>query len=376
VSRPALAAGSRSTLAWPGGLRHDTTVEQPAGNPGASAKDIAMAKNAHWSDNLKGVERAALAATGQAYRSQETILEHLLTYYRPKTVVDIGCGPGYWLYFCRALGIQDVHGYDTVDLPAEEQELPAEFYSRADLSKPMDFERKADLAISTEVAEHIEVAQVEIFIDNLTRASDVVLFSAALPYQGGLGHVNENWVEYWFQLFSKRNYRCFDIFRLPLWNDSRIHYYYRQNILLFVHQDRTPEFEAKGLQEEPHPLSLIHPDLYIQAVNRGRPPEARRLAQDARLYYQCVAATQETFRSNEQNYTYGRENVWYDIGKVKSMKEQLEQERTGFRRQIQDLKHEIRILRHEREGWLNSTSWRVTKPLRTLAIFFRKGRKT
>jgi SAM-dependent methyltransferase len=333
-----------------------------------------MAKNAHWSDNLHGVERAALAATDQAYRSQETILEHLLTYYRPKTVVDIGCGPGYWLYFCRALGIQDVHGYDTIDLPAEERELPAEFYSRADLSKPMDFERKADLAISTEVAEHIESAQVETFIENLTKASDVVLFSAALPYQGGIGHVNENWVEYWVQLFSKRNYRCFDIFRIPFWNDSRIHYYYRQNILLFVHQDRVPEFEAKGLQEEPHPLSLIHPDLYIQAINRARPPEARRLAEDVQLYYQCIATTQIPPKSNEQKNTYGQEKTWYDLDKNKTMKEQFEQEKKGFRRQIHDLKHKIRDLKYERDGLQNSTSWRVTKPLRKLVELIRKSR--
>jgi SAM-dependent methyltransferase len=340
-----------------------------------------MAKNAHWSDNLEGIERAALRATDQAYRSQETILEHLFSYYRPQTVVDIGCGPGYWLYFARALGIEDVHGYDSTDMPAEERELPPEFYSHADLSEPMDFERKADLAISTEVAEHIEIGRAGIFIDNLTRASDVVLFSAALPYQGGIGHVNENWVEYWFDLFSERDYRCFDFLRIPFWNDPRIHYYYRQNILLFVHRDRAPEFVAKGLEEEPRPLSLVHPDLYIQAVNRARPLEVRRLEEDARLYYQCVDSMLGTSLKDPHIYTYGQEKTWYDGEKIRSLEEKIEENEKAFRRQIRDLERdrrdlerEAQSLKYERDGLLHSTSWRVTKPLRTLVAFIRKGR--
>jgi hypothetical protein len=32
---------------------------------------------------------------------------------------------------------------------------------------------------------------------------EVVLFSAAIPFQGGVGHINEQWPDYWVKYFSK-----------------------------------------------------------------------------------------------------------------------------------------------------------------------------
>jgi hypothetical protein len=93
------------------------------------------------------------------------------------------------------------------------------------------------LAVSLEVGEHLPAASANVFIESLCRAAPVVLFSAAIPGQGGTHHINEQWPEYWRQLFAKQNFRMFDPFRPLLWHDERIVFYYRQNMFLFVHAD-------------------------------------------------------------------------------------------------------------------------------------------
>lgn len=67
----------------------------------------------------------------------------------------------------------------------------------------------------------------------LTRAAKVVLFSAAPPGQGGVGHVNEQWPEYWRDLFQAHGFRMLDLIRSRIRDDQRVVWWYRQNLLLF-----------------------------------------------------------------------------------------------------------------------------------------------
>lgn len=60
----------------------------------------------------------------------------------------------------------------------------------------MTFNRRFDLAMTIEVAEHLTPVRADSFVEDLTRLSDVVLFSAAIPAQGGINHVNEQWQSY------------------------------------------------------------------------------------------------------------------------------------------------------------------------------------
>src|SRR5262249_44228426 len=62
----------------------------------------------------------------------------------------------------------------------------------------------------------------------------VVLFSAAIPGQGGTHHVNEQWPVFWQHLFSRHDYTRLDPFRLQLAFDARVEPCYRQNIVLFA----------------------------------------------------------------------------------------------------------------------------------------------
>lgn len=74
------------------------------------------------------------------------------------------------------------------------------------------------------MAEHLPEKYARTFVKTLTQSAPVVLFGASIPYQGGMGHVNEP-VRILFNLFKRENYVAFDIFRENLWTDGSVTYF-------------------------------------------------------------------------------------------------------------------------------------------------------
>ena len=118
----------------------------------------------------------------------DIIMPYIIEKLSPQSIVDVGCGQGIFLEYAEKIGI-DVCGIDGEWV--EKDKLMISNFVSADLSSPLNLNRKYDLAISFEVAEHIPRENADVFIDNITRLSDVVAFSGAIPGQGGVGHVNE-----------------------------------------------------------------------------------------------------------------------------------------------------------------------------------------
>src|SRR5690606_35475831 len=140
-----------------------------------------------------------------------------------------------------------------------------ERFRRTDLGTPISESSRFDLSISLEVAEHLPESRADVFVDNLTRLSDAVLFSAAIPGQGGTGHVNEQWPTYWIERFAARGFRLADVVRPAIWEDDRMPYWYRQNTLLFVKESRLADAPAalrEAVERGPVvPLRAVHPIL-------------------------------------------------------------------------------------------------------------------
>ena len=134
----------------------------------------------------------------------------------------------------------------------EEEFLPV------DLTKPVHLSKKYDLSISLEVAEHLPESSAEIFIASLCEASQVVLFSAVVKGQGGVGHVNEQFLSYWQKIFLKKGYFMLDIIRPEIWTDEKIQPYYRQNIVIFVYVD-TYKSLPESVKTENKIVDVIHP---------------------------------------------------------------------------------------------------------------------
>ena len=155
----------------------------------------------------------------------------------PRSVVDVGCGLGAWLAVFKEGGIDDVLGYDGPWMDRSQLLVAADEFESADLAEPLVASRRFDLALCLEVAHVLDEAVAPQLVESLTSLADVVLFGAAIPGQGGLHHVNEQWPRYWAELFGARGYAATDPFRAPLWERADVKWWFAQNTVCFARPD-------------------------------------------------------------------------------------------------------------------------------------------
>jgi SAM-dependent methyltransferase len=195
-------------------------------------------------------------------RSAELIVPIVIELLAPRSVLDVGAGTGAWLAAFAAAGVDDVQGVEGGRPTGEQLLVPADRIKWHDLEEPFELGRRFDLVVSLEVAEHLPAARADQFVAMLTNHADAVLFSAAIPNQGGNHHINEQWPTYWATRFADRGYACFDPIRDRIWSDDRIEWWYRQNTLIYARGDAAARLEALGFAAGP-PRQLVHPDLYL-----------------------------------------------------------------------------------------------------------------
>jgi SAM-dependent methyltransferase len=183
--------------------------------------------------------------------------------FEPRSVVDLGCGTGAWL---AAFDLDDVLGVDS-HAPSDALDFPSEKFRRADLAAPFELDRRFDLALSLEVGEHLAEVAASPLVESLVALAPAVVFSAAIPGQPGIAHVNCQWPEWWAALFREHNYRPCDCLRFRFWDQPEIPFYYPQNMI--VYSDRLEQF---GL-EETAVRRLVHPGLYEKVLAAFPAPE-------------------------------------------------------------------------------------------------------
>jgi SAM-dependent methyltransferase len=169
-----------------------------------------------------------------ALDSARAVVPVVVNLVQPENVVDFGCGRGAWLKAFRENGIETLLGMDGNYVDREKLLIEAHEFSCADLTTPIKLDRRFDLAICLEVAEHLPAKSSRTLVASLVDAAPVVLFSAAIPGQGGTHHVNEQWPEYWEQIFATFGYRKVDSIRPLIWRDAQIAWWYRQNVYLYA----------------------------------------------------------------------------------------------------------------------------------------------
>lgn len=208
------------------------------------------------------------AMAGENY-SASRIIRALSDYIRPASVLDVGCGTGSWLKAFSQAGASEIRGLDGDYVNRALLAMDPQCFTPTDLAEPFDLKRRFDLTISMEVAEHLPFACAERFIGDLCRHSDVVLFSAALPFQGGTHHVNERWLEYWAILFAACGFEPYDVIRPRVAADSGVHFYFRQNPIVFANAAGRGRFAKAAEPATGRMLSWIDPELlFIVATKR------------------------------------------------------------------------------------------------------------
>jgi SAM-dependent methyltransferase len=180
--------------------------------------------------------------------------------FRPGSVLDVGCGTGNFLHAFARLGVTDRLGVDGEWVDRARLRMPAELFRTADLEVPLRIGRRFDLVLCLEVAEHVHAEAADTLVDSLTAHGDLIVFSAAIPGQGGQNHVNEQPVGYWIEKFARRGYRFHDVIRPRIWNDERIHWWYRQN--MFVVATAAATAAVARIERTGEILDVVHPALF------------------------------------------------------------------------------------------------------------------
>lgn len=199
-------------------------------------------------------------------RSARIYLSLLWRHFQPRSVLDVGCGRGAWLKACHELGSTRLLGLDgSWNSPSLLIDGAIEFTS-VDLDKPFSVSPSVELAMSLEVAEHLLPTSSRQFVKCLTDASNIVLFSAAYPGQGGNNHINEQPHSYWAELFAANGFMPIDLFRPAFWGNEEVCFWYRQNAFLYVKSGSEPaaRLAAAGIREiaDTSFMNCIHPDLF------------------------------------------------------------------------------------------------------------------
>jgi hypothetical protein len=180
--------------------------------------------------------------------------------------LDVGCGRGAWLRAFREIGVNLIQGLDGDYVDRTTLLIPADNFVSADLAKLTRLPGNYDLAVCLEVLEHL----------------------SAQAGQGGTGHINEQWPEYWRRLFDTRGYRMLDSIRPRIRDDERVAWWYRQNILMFASEKAiagNEKLRAEASREPQPELEWVHilmvrkvhsRNALLRAVSRALPVRLKR----------------------------------------------------------------------------------------------------
>jgi SAM-dependent methyltransferase len=189
--------------------------------------------------------------------SAAVVVPAILAEIPARTVVDVGCGEGWWAMEFAARGC-DVTGLDG----AYVQGSPlGDRFRPWDLAQPLPGDLGVfNLAICLEVGEHLPPYRAAGLVADLCRLAPTVAFSAAIPGQGGVGHLNEQPPAYWVDLFGQHGYAVSGALRWGLWDDHRVECWYAQNLLIAT---STPgDFPVLFDTPLAVPHFLVHPTLF------------------------------------------------------------------------------------------------------------------
>lgn len=198
----------------------------------------------------------------RSYQSAVSYFGLLSELYSFSSVVDVGAGLGAWSFAAmeRSKDVTSIDGEWTRDM-VRPHELSRSLY--CDLNVSLAVQEHFDLAVCVEVAEHLHPTRSESFVSELCSLSDVIMFGAALPRQGGVGHINCRPHSFWTALFDKFGFVTLDPFRNSFWYSNQVEPWYAQNIFLFTSRKHS-QTTFKGILT-PSLIDVYHPRVVLDS---------------------------------------------------------------------------------------------------------------
>ena len=123
--------------------------------------------------------------SGDSFGSAQAVVPLINSWVQPRSVVDVGCGTGVWLSVFREYGAKRILGIEGTHVDPDWLRISKDSIRFIDLSQPFEMEETFDLALCLEVAEHLPERSAPILVRSLTSLAPIILFSAAIPLQGG-----------------------------------------------------------------------------------------------------------------------------------------------------------------------------------------------
>jgi SAM-dependent methyltransferase len=219
------------------------------------------------------------AIRADARRSASIVVPLVVELLAPRSVVDVGCGDGTWLSVFRDNGVEDYLGLDGDYVDLAHLAIPRDRFAATELRDPLTLARTFDLAVCLEVGEHLDPDHADVLVASLVSAAPAVLFSAAVPFQTGEHHVNEQWPEYWADRFARHGYTTVDALRDRIWDDPQVAWWYAQNALIYADAAtlaRRPALRAIADRTDPNHLTRVHPRNYARIGELLAEKEKRR----------------------------------------------------------------------------------------------------
>jgi Cyclopropane fatty acid synthase and related methyltransferases len=289
-----------------------------------------------------------------SFISASIVVPLVMSIVNPRSVIDVGCGLGTWLSVFNELGVDNILGLDGDWVDEKRLHIPKNKFKSIDLEKPININRKFDLAVSLEVGEHISKENSENYIKYLINKAPVILFSAAVPFQGGTNHINEQWPEYWIKIFKKNNYEVIDCLRAKIWGEKRIEWWYVQNMFLFVEKDHLLENQnlKDNLKHYPATLySAVHPRLYLKQVKSHE--NLKNLVNELKSqkweYESKLKDQKKFFEGKIQNFEKQRVDSFSEI---KGLLDELKGQKLFYEGQLEDqrgvFEEKIQVLEMQR----------------------------
>lgn len=164
------------------------------------------------------------------------IADSIFSTFSPRSAVDLGCGTGLLLVALSEKGVE-CRGFEYSKAGIKicrDRGLSVERLNLEEDSLPADV--KADVAISTEVAEHLPEACSDRFVGMLCSVADTIILTASEPTGTGTDHVNEQPKSYWIEKFSRHRFIYDDDLTLKWredWTTKGVASCYTVNLMLF-----------------------------------------------------------------------------------------------------------------------------------------------
>jgi SAM-dependent methyltransferase len=134
------------------------------------------------------------------------MMDEMLKIYKPKSILDIGCGTGKAIGYFLKKGVPTVVGVEGSQMAIDHSDH-SKLIKKHNLNKELNLKKKFDLVYSFEFIEHIHEDYADNVLKTFSNHSDIIVLTAAKPGASGQGHFNCQPKEYWIEKFSKYGYK-------------------------------------------------------------------------------------------------------------------------------------------------------------------------